>query len=59
MANVKKKKVWLEFENSAGTIVEVEVEINDYDEANIVSYEKSGKLVFKEKKEKNIINLIV
>lgn len=59
MANVKKKKVWLEIENLAGTIVEVEVEINDYDEVTIVSYEKSGKLVFKEKKEKNIINLIV
>ena len=59
MANVKKKKVWLEIENSVGTIVEVEVEINDYDEVTIVSYEKSGKLVFKEKKEKNIINLIV
>lgn len=59
MANVKKKKVWLEIENLAGTIVEVEVEINGYDEVTIVSYEKSGKLVFKEKKEKNIINLIV
>ena len=54
-----KKKVWVELENSDGIEMQIEVYDPEIIDDLMVLYNEKGQLVIKEKKEKQLLNLLV
>ena len=58
-SNLKKKKVWIKISEEED--VEFEVEVYDIEllDSELISYDKKGKIIINEKKEKSIIDICV
>ena len=54
-----KKKVWVKLENSDGIEMQIEVYDPEIIDDLLVLYNEKGQLVIKEKKEKQLLNLLV